>query len=515
MKRTLLVVLALTACTSNPPPPHRSGDLPAGGVLRVGITIPAGVDPGNAYEPQSDLIARTMCDPLIAADPKTGDLRPGLVANWVVSDGGQRLVLRLRKGIRFSDGSSVGAERVAATLSKIASADYAGAVADRLSAIDGYAQVHGDDDAASDRDRQRLRGVRVLDSDSLEITLVRRQADFLRLLTSALVTPTKGPAEQPVCSGPYRLTAPYHPSDQTVTLQRSNELGYADRIEFHISKDPAAEQRAGRVDLAAADATDTTHVVDGPSPLVDYLGFPTTVGPVFDKPEVRRALALALNRASLVATVFPNTRTPAVGFLPPTTAPVFDKGCADLPVTGDVPQAKALLAAKDIDLSDVRVPYLVNEDGDNVRLAKAVAAQWKSTLGLTATVLPVPFQTYLKQVGAATGPFRFSWATPYPDPDGQLFSLFATDRIGKDNASHYSSPDFDRTITRLAREAQEAADRQLEYRHAEQVLCTDLPMVPLTFSLSRYLVAPALATDSVWIDRTTGQPLLSHISLSR
>ena len=114
--------------------------------------------------------------------------------------------------------------------------------------------------------------------------------------------------------------------------------------------------------------------------------------------------------------------------------------------------------------------------------------------------------------GRGPGGSRSGWSRPSADPDGMLFPWFATDRSGKDNASRYSNPDFDRTIVRQAREATDAADRQLEYRHAEQLLCADLPMVPLTFSLSRYLVADGVKAASVWVDRTSGQPLLRELS---
>lgn len=513
MKRLLPLLLLLTACTSGAAPIGHAPptDARPDGVVRIGITRPATVDPGNAYEPMSDLVTRTLCDPLILADPKTGALTPSLVQTWVVSDSGQRLVLRLKRGLRFSDGSALTADDVAFSLSRIASADYAGAVADRLSTIDGYAEVHGDTETDSDADRRRLRGVRVLDQQSLEITLTSRQAGFLQLLTSPLVSPVsqaaaeRDPASfarQPICSGPFALEKSYLPGDSVIAL-RPVRRGYPDRIEFHVVADPAAAQRAGKVDLAAAGPSDTANVERSPGPLVDFLSFPTATGPLFDRPAVRRALALALDRQALVDTVYPGTRVPATGFLPPTALPTFHAdACADLPVRGSVSRARQLLAG--VDLSDVRVKYVVNADGRNVALAKAVAAQWKAAFGLTATVVALPYKDFLAQPG--TDVSRFSWATSYPDADGSLFPLFSTDRIGRDNVSHYSSPTFDRALTRLAREATDDADRQLAYRDAEQVLCTDLPMVPLTFSLARFLVAPSLGTTSVYVDRTTGLP---------
>ncbi len=525
----LLLAAALGACTATAGPSVPSAVGSPGGTLRVGITTPSGVDPGNAYEPASELIARTLCDPLLSADPRTGDLTPSLVASWVVSDSGQRVVVRLRKGLRFTDGTPVTADDVAFTLSRVASADFAGAAAERLSLIDGYAEVHGDTETDKDTDRRRLRGLRVLDQQSLEITLNSPRADFLRLLTTPLVTPvpralvTRDPvafSRQPVCSGPYRLTSPYAPGDLTITLERvagragvdaglsAGGAGYATTIVFQVSADPAAEQRAGTVDVAEAAPTDRAGVLSGPGPVVEYVGLPTTTAP-FDQPAVRRALALALDRESLVQQVLPTTHTVATGFLPPTDLPVFTRAACDLPARGDLVEARRLLASAGVDLTGPAATYLVNDDGRNLVLARAVAAQWKAGLGFSTRVTARPYASFLTQVGTTTGPFRFSFATPYADPDGLLSRLFGTDAIGRDNASRYSSPAFDRAVGRLARQAEDPADRVLEYRRAEQVLCVDLPMVPLAFSTSRWLIAPSV--QGAALDATTGLPLLREL----
>lgn len=539
----LLLALLLSACTASAGEAIRAAPAGAksGGVLRVGITTPGSVDPGNAYEPMGELVVRTMCDPLIAADPMTGEMKPSLVGSWVVSDSGQRLVIRLRKGLRFSDGSRLTSDDVAYSLSRIASADYASAAAARLDAIDGYPEVHGDTETDDDTARRRLRGVRVLDSQSVEITLTTRRADFLRVLTSPLVSPvprlaaSRGGvafAQQPVCSGPYALAAPYRAGDTVLRLQRvrgyrpvdttltGGGRGYADTIELHVFRDgraAAAAARAGQVDVAAAEPADRA-VQAAPGPSVEYVGFPTAAGPVFDKAVVRRALALAVDRQALVDRVFPRTRVPATGFLPPTDLPVFvPDACKDLPVRGDVPKAKELLRREGVDLASVRAPIYVNPDGRNLVMVQAVAAQWKAALGFTAVPTALPFDAFVARGTSANGfdgPFRFSWSTPYADPDGLLYPVFSTERVGRDNFARYSSPALDRVLVRLARQAESADDRALEYRHAEQILCDDVPMLPLTFSLSRYLVASKVASAAPgYIDRTSGQPLLRELYL--
>ncbi len=549
MRRALALLLGvglLAGCTSSGSGPLRPAPAggTTGGVLRVGITQPGSVDPGNDYEPMGDLVISTMCDPLIAVDPRSGELRPGLLQSWVVSDGGARLVLRLRSDARFSDGTPVTADDVAFTLSRIASADFASTAAARLDLIEGYPQIHGDVQTDSDSARRKLRGISVLDNQSLELSLVARQADFLRVLTSRLTTPVPRDAatadpvafsRKPICSGPYALTKPYRPTDTTLKLERvpgyrgsgqtfsRGGAGYADAIEFRVFPDGAAAARAARakqVDVAAAEPSDRTGVQAVPGPEVEFVGFPTATSPLFDKPVIRRALALALDRQALASAVYPATRVAATGFLPPTTRPVFTPdACGELPVTGDVPGAKTLLADAGVDLMGASFDYTVNDDGRNVALARAVAAQWKAAFGVNAKVVALGFDSFVRAGTAQqgfSGVFRFSWSTPFPDPDGLLYPLFSTERIGRDNFSRFSNADFDRIVTRQAREAESADDRRLDYRAAEQVLCEQLPMVPLTFTLSRYLVAPELGTAAVdYLDRSTGLPLLRELYVKR
>src|SRR5437879_3035814 len=78
-----------------------------GGELRVGITRPCSIDPAMAFDPMGMLVVRTMCDPLVGYHPVTGATVPGLAESWQVSENGGHVNIKLRKGVRFSDGSKV------------------------------------------------------------------------------------------------------------------------------------------------------------------------------------------------------------------------------------------------------------------------------------------------------------------------------------------------------------------------------------------------------------------------
>src|SRR5690242_15274211 len=88
----------------------------SGGTPRVAIGRPGSIDPNNAYEPNGELVVRTLCDQLLQQDPRTGELRGDLVDSFQTTDGGSKFVVRLRKDLRFSNGRNLTADDIAASL---------------------------------------------------------------------------------------------------------------------------------------------------------------------------------------------------------------------------------------------------------------------------------------------------------------------------------------------------------------------------------------------------------------
>jgi peptide/nickel transport system substrate-binding protein len=540
VSRRPLVAVALlaTACTGASAASFRAAAPGAhtGGLLRVGITAPGSIDPGNDYEPAGDLVIRTMCDSLLTTDPRDGSLRPGLAESWVVADSGAKVILRLRKGLRFSDGTAVTAADVSYSLSRVASADFASVNADRLRLIQGFDQVHGDAETDNDADRRQLAGVRTADKQTIEISLTRSYADFARVLATRLTAPVsrraaeadpRGFSRSPVCVGPYRVAEPFVAGATTIRLVRSSAYtpadtgltrggtSYADEIRFQVYPSASAVGAAavaGAVDVGAARPADTSGVQSGPGPEVDYVGLPADTPP-FDKPEVRRALALALSRSELVRRVFPATRKAATGFLPSTSGAATT--CDALPADGDVAGAVALLAKAGVDLRGVRVPIVFNDELRNRALVTEVARQWREAVGMTAVPTALTYPAFLSQGGSARGfraPFRFSWAAA--DIDGYLTPLFSGRTVGRDNLSRFADPDIDEALERRAWRAVDPADRALAYRRIAALVCSQMPMIPVTTSLHRYVLSPRLGSaGGAFVDASTGQPLLRETYL--
>lgn len=544
------VIALLAACTTATGGRARPANpaAHAGGLLTVAITQPGSLEPQNTYESQGALVQQVLCEPLLVDDPRTGRLRPGLAASWLVSDGGKRITVRLRKGARFSDGEPVTAEDVALSLSRAASAEYASNVAALLEPIDGYDEIHGDRETGRAQDRRRLRGVSIIDGQSFSIVLKRSQADFVRVLAHPIAAPVphrvvdRDPdafARRPVCAGPYELAAAWTPGDAVIHLRRNpvyraagpvftrGGAGYAERIDFHVVADPDAgvrEWQSGAVDVAAVPRADVTSarqagadLLERPGSYTDFIGLPDSAGSPFADPAVRVALSQAIDRTAIASGTYGGGRIAARGFLPPSLGAVArPSACAvAAPLTADLVAARAVFA-RHAELTSQPLKLYFNDEFDNRILVEAVARQWHDGLGLDAVPTAISwtdFQALARR--GVDGAFRFGWQVPYPSADLALAPLFATSAIGRDNLSRFSNQPFDRLLARTARTAVDESDRNFAYRQLEDKLCAAMPLIPVTFSRVRWLIRGARVAAAVPdpIDVTAGLPMLRELAL--
>ena len=543
----------LASCTTGNKiePPAARPEATRGGRIVVGISEPISIEPSNAADPSGTLVVRTMCDPLVQIDPLSGELVGAIAESWQVTDGGKRITVKLRKGVRFHDGSELTSEDVAFSLSRVASEEAASPLAPLLRPVEGYAQVHGDEEVDEQRLRETLRGLRIIEKYSFEINLTEAHADMVALLGHPLASPVpkkvveRDPdafAARPVCAGPYQLAAPWRPGQAAISLRRFagyravNEgytaagRGYADEIEFRIASDEETEVvqfEAGQLDVAHVPRVGLpqarqrgSDLVVAPAPVVNYLGFPTRVAP-FDQPRVRAALSMALDRRALAAAVEGGAAISARGFLPPTLGgDVRGSGCgAFIPERAQAGRARELLSSASVDLTGTPVKLYFNDEFGHRQVMEGVAAQWRAALGLDVQLVPQSWEAHLARATSVVGfdgPFRMSWAGAYASPDAYLAPLFSSDQIGSDNLSYFSDAGFDRLLHRVARRAGDADDRRLDYEQLEDVVCAQLPAIPLTFGVSAHLVRRQRLASArgVFTDVFSGDVLLRELHVA-
>lgn len=510
-----------------------TGEVTRGGTLRVGISVPGSIEPTNAFEPMGSLVVETMCDTLVKADPETGKLRPAIAESWQVLNDGARITLKLRKGVRFHDGSELKSDDVVFALSRIADRDFGSSVSRLMQPVFGFSFIHGDEETDNDSYLEKLAGLRVTEEYGLEITLAEPRADFVRALAHPATSPIpkervqnapEAFAKQPVCAGPYRMTAPWDLSKPVIALDRFDDYygenlaytsggrGYADKIEFRIDRDldtALDSLRSGNSEVAPvpparlAELRSDPGFFQVPSPSLEYIAIPLG-NEVFRSRALRVALSKAIDRRLLVDKAFQGGRLPATGMLPPAAGDVFEGNACFEQVSDD-----------DIDLGSLSLPKIqlsFNDEFNNRALAEEVAAQWRQKLGIEVEVAAVAPEGYLEEAGRPSGfsgPFRMSWAPPYQGPDTYLGPLMHSKSIGRENFSRFGSATFDRLLERSARRAETEEDLIVEYRRLEKLACAQMPIIPLTFGAKEYIRTPSIGSAlAVFGDRNTGQPLV-------
>lgn len=83
-------------------------------VVGLGLGERPGIDPFGATDPQAGVVYRCLFDALAGLAPD-GSLCPALAESWELSTNGRRLVVKLREGVRFHDGSALHASDVVFT----------------------------------------------------------------------------------------------------------------------------------------------------------------------------------------------------------------------------------------------------------------------------------------------------------------------------------------------------------------------------------------------------------------
>jgi ABC-type transport system substrate-binding protein len=531
--------------TDRPPRPVAAvADAITGGTLTVAITAPTSIDP--AIVPPADsagsLVVRTMCDSLLATDPVSGNDRPDIASSVLVGGGGTVVTIRLRRGVRFSDGTRLTSADVVAALTRVARPAVASANAGMLKHVLGYQQLQQDEDKA----HGRLAGLSAVDPRTVQVALSTPDAGWVRTLATTVAVPIPRRdghdngfgafSARPVCAGPYRLTAPWRPGQPTISLVRSKAYdggspgdtragrGWVDRIVFRIYPSETAAYdayRRGDVDVAAVPAESAASaaallgpaLLKAPDATLGYVGLPTTVPP-YDDPRVRTALSMALDRSAIVRDVYHGGRSVAQGLYAPVVgAAVWRAGACGraVPAAADVAGARAVLGSRITELRRAPVPLYFDDEFANRALVTEVAAQWRRAFGISVRLVGMSFADYLPKATQAPGldgPFRLSYASAAASPADYVRDLLTAASIDSTNATRFNDNDVDQTFTHAASEHYGTqADRA--WRAIEDAFCRQLPLIPVTFNDQVWVWRPTVgAADGQRLDRATGLPLL-------
>jgi peptide/nickel transport system substrate-binding protein len=464
-------------------------DLPPDNRLVVALeSAPINLDPRVGTDQASSRVFEVMLNGLVTKDTK-GNLLPDLAESWEILDGGRRYRFPLRSGVRFHDGRELSSADVIWTFQSILDGTV---VSPKRGAF------------------QRLESVEAVDDMTVDFVMSEPFGAMLVNLTSFLgIIPQGMDSEsfnrQPVGTGPFRLVE-RHPDHLVFEAFEDHWRGRPQLDVLELREIPDATVRAlelqkGSVQLVVSDlAPDVLplfrqnpafKVVEDPGSKYSYLGV-NFEDPMLARTEVRRAMALALDRQRLVDTLWRG-----LGIVTETVIPLGHWARHDdlEPIPYDPDAARRLL-----DQAGYPDP-----DGDGPQ--SRFALTYKTSTDETALLQAQIVQAMLAEVGIEIEIRSYEFATFYSDikkGNFQVFSLTWTGIIDPDffslilhsksippagaNRGRYRNAEFDRMVDEGARRTN-PEERRPFYLRAQEIMATDLPYISL-FNRVNFAVMP-------------------------
>ncbi len=224
-----------------------------------------------------------------------------------------------------------------------------------------------------------------------------------------------------------------------------------------------------------------------------FFSFNLTRAPFADNLALRQALSLAIDREILTERVTQFGEMPTFGLVPP--------GLPDY-VSPDIDyenmsQAEREELAKELYLragysetQPLTVELRYNTSENHRKIAVAVAAMWKQTLGVRTRLINEEFRVFLtnRAQKRVTEVFRSGWIGDYQDAFTFL-ELFHS-KHGRNDAG-YNNPIYDDLLERAAAERIDARRRNL-MAEAERILLADQVILPVFVYVSKRLIDPTL-----------------------
>ena len=500
----LSAALALAACGSG----GGSGSSNPDGLISIGIGEPQHLLPGNTHESEGAQVMAALYSPLVAFDDAGKPFE--VAAESITSTDNKVWTIKL-KDAKFHNGEAVDADSFINSWNFTAYGPNAQDNSPFFDKFQGWADLNPTD-ANVVPTQKTLSGLKKIDDKTVEVTLSEPFTEFRSLLgytafyplpKAAFQDPAATPLvlktdfeQAPIGNGAFKIKGNWQ-HDQQIEVERfadfAGDKPKVGGILFRIYQNQGAQYAdllANNLDVVKTIPTESLATVRGdlgdrfrqsPSSTFQFLAFPT-FDARFAKPEVRKAISMAINREEIVQQVFQGSQKAAYSFVSPVVAGYRDNTCG-VNCEFKPAEAKAAYQAAGGPAS-LNITY--NADGGHKQWVDATCNQIKANLGVECVGTPeAKFADLLQKVEdkAEVGMFRLGWSFDYPSMENYLGPLYTTD--GSSNDYGYSNPAFD-TLVKEGAAAPTPDDSIKKYQEAEDILVQDMPVLPLRFGQNNF-----------------------------
>ncbi len=467
----------------------------------------------NTFNPQKassglivDTLAAQLYDRLLDVDPYTYRLVPELAESWEVLDNGATYRFRLRNDVSFQTTAwfkptrKLNADDVTFTFQRIFDRKHP------WHNINGSSFPYFDSLQFADT----VESVRKIDNRTVEFRLRQPDASFLWHLAThyASVMSAEYAADlakndhqelldrQPVGTGPFQLGD--YRAGQYIRLQRHERFWRGTPLMPQVVVDLGSggtgrlsKLLTGECDvLAWPAASQLTSLRDDPrlrltlrpGMNIAYLAFNTDKPPL-NNPQVRHALALAINNQRLMQSIYYGTAETAASILPRASW-AYDNEAKITEYNPD--EARARLKALGLENMTLELWVPTSSQAWNpspLKTAELIQADM-AQVGVTVKIVPVEGRFQEARLMDMNHDLTLSgWSTDSNDPDSFFRPLLSCAAIeSQTNFAHWCHREFDNVLQKALR-SQQLASRIEAYDEAQTILARELPVLPLASSL--------------------------------
>ncbi|WP_395015044.1 ABC transporter substrate-binding protein [Dongia sp.] len=425
-----------------------------GDTLKIALMKPAGnLDP-HIYRGVWG-VQSIIYDPLVVYGDN-GTLNPGLAESWSVSEDGKVLTFKLRKNVKFHDGTPWNAEALKWNFDRwIGKEDHSWIVT----------SANYDSLKIVDPETVELHLKKRIPQALMELTVVRP----VRFLSPASAA-ADGKYQTPIGTGPWKVES----SDEGKTVMVRNEDYWGQKpkfakIEFVVMPDGrsrTAALRAGEIDIAGGDYVSPITpedadilksggvgvvTVEGTNTFV--LGF-NTQRPKLQDPRVRQAISLSVDRTAICNVIYAGYASPTANLFPASVP----YGGKRIPVPArDVAAAKKLLdeagwtgdGTRSKDGQPLAFELVLSEEAvHGSRAAGEVIQAELREVGIEVTIRSLDHATRHGDIpeGKYDLTFFYSIGAPY-DPHSTLTNYFLSTFYNGADGKMFTSTELDPFLT--------------------------------------------------------------------
>jgi peptide/nickel transport system substrate-binding protein len=452
------------------------------------------LDPHFSTDLRTRRVAMQIHETLVARGPD-GKFVGVLAESWQTATDGVSWTFKLRKGVKFHDGSDFDAEAVRFSMERLK-------------------------DPATGSPRrsmgEQIAALEVVDPLTVVIKTPRPYAALLAQLTMenlGIVSPAaakkhgKDYGRSPAGTGPFKLA--YWRPGERIRLDANGDYwgGKAQvrGLEFRVVPEDSARilvllsGEAHLIDnitpamLPRLEKAPNAQLITAMSQRTVYFGLNTKMAP-FDNPKVRQALAHAIDTRALIKHVMNGKGDVSRSFIDPSILGLPPS----MPYEYDPAKSKKLLEEagfKDgvaFDFYHTLGIYL-----NDRAVSEAIQAQ-AAPAGFKISLKTVDFPTHLSMLRARdrAAAYMLSEGSPTADADVSLNLVMKTG--GPSNYGNYSNPAVDALIEKQRTQLEPAA-RNATVAEALKTISEDVPLIPLFYSPQ--LFAAAKTVDGIAIKR--------------